>query len=224
MANAEKQQMKQVELFLGRLQPIHNGHKKIIDSMTNPIVVIVKGGKTSEDKARNPLSVEYQEKLLKKVSPGVEVSVSPNGFLPGILGYFRKQGKEVVKIYAGADRIEGYKAAINTANAKMPEDQRYHVTFQETERVTSATAVRNAIRSGDHETFKKLCPKEIWNEFDNLQKALKLSESFAVPSFSQWLNEEATTVTGNVQNKDMPLGKTVRRRKKLTTKEIHNAA
>lgn len=218
--------MKHIELFLGRMQPIHIGHKKIIDSMTNPVVVIVKGGKTSEDKARNPLSAEYQEKLLKKVSPGVEVSVSPNGFLPGILGYFRKQGKEVVKINAGADRIEGYKTAINAANAKMPEDQRYHVTFQETERVTSATAVRTAIRSGDQETFKKLCPKEIWDEFDTLQKALKISESSEILSFGAWLNEEgeATTVTGNVQNKDVPLGKIVRRSKKNTTKEIRDAA
>jgi hypothetical protein len=209
--------MEEVQLFLGRLQPIHLGHKKIIDSMTNPIVVIVKGGKSSEDKARNPLSVEYQEKLLKKVAPGVEVSVSPNGFLPGILGYFRKQGKEVSKIYAGADRIEGYKTAINAANAKMPEDQRYRVTFQETERVTSATAVRNAIRSGDEATFKKLCPKEIWDEFDNLQKALKLSESLEIMTFDNWLKEEGevTTATGNVQNKDQPLGKMVRRKKKI---------
>lgn len=182
--------------------------------MTNPVVVIVKGGKTSEDKARNPLSAEYQEKLLKKVSPGVDVSISPNGFLPGILGYFRKQGKEVTKIYAGADRISGYKTAIDTANAKMPEDQRYHVTFQETERVTSATAVRTAIRSGDETAFKKLCPKEIWDEFDNLQKALKLAEEFDCLSFSMWLKEEGpTTVTGNVQNKDLPLGKIVKRKK-----------
>lgn len=214
--------MKKVELFLGRLQPIHNGHKKIIDSMTNPIVVIVKGGKTSEDKARNPLSADYQEKLLKKVSPGVEVSISPNGFLPGILGYFRKQGKEVTKIYAGADRIAGYKTAIDAANAKMPEDQKYHVTFQETERVTSATAVRNAIRSGDLEEFKKLCPKEIWDEFSNLQKALKLAESIQWLSFSSWLREEGepTSVTTNIQNKDVPLGKIVKRNKKLTTKEL----
>jgi hypothetical protein len=214
-------QTKKVELFLGRMQPIHIGHKKIIDSMTNPIVVIVKG----EDKAHNPLSVEYQEKLLKKVTPGVEVSVSPNGFLPGILGYFRKKGKEVVKIYAGADQIEGYKTAINSTNAKLPEDQKYDVTFQETEPVTGATAVRNAICSGDQETFKKLCPKEIWDEFDNLQKALKLSESLIVLSFREWLNEEGTTtMTGNVQNKDVPLGKIVRRRKKLTTKELNDAA
>lgn len=218
--------MKEVQLFLGRLQPIHLGHKKIIDSMTNPIVVIVKGGKSSEDKARNPLSADYQEKLLKKVAPGVEVSVSPNGFLPGILGYFRKQGKEVTKVYAGADRIAGYKTAIDSANAKMPEEQRYHVTFQETERVTSATEVRNAIRSGDEATFRRLCPKEIWDEFNTLQKTLKLSESLDILSFSDWLLEEtgATTISGNIENKDVPLGKPVRRRKKLTMKEKTDVA
>lgn len=219
------QNIKKVELFLGRMQPIHLGHKKIIDSMTNPIVVIVKGSKSSEDKVRNPLPADYQEKLLKKVAHGVEVSVSPNGFLPGILGYFRKQGKEVVKIYAGADRIETYKTAINTANAKMPEEARFHVTFQETERVTSATAVRNAIRSGDIETFRKLCPREIWDEYTTLQQYLKIAENIEILSFRTWLQEEGVpiTVTGNIQNKDIPLGKTVRKRKKLFTKEIHNA-
>jgi predicted nucleotidyltransferase len=186
--------MNKIELFLGRLQPIHTGHKKIIDSMKNPVVVIVKGGKSSEDKIRNPLSVEYQEKLLKKVSPGVEVSISPNGFLPGILGYFRKQGKEVTTIYAGADRIEGYQSAIEKANEKMPDDQKYHVTFKETERYTSATAVRNAIRSNDYDTFKKLVPKEIWDEWDTLRKTLAVNEDVT-----------ATTLSANVETKDQPL-------------------
>lgn len=203
-----------IELIVGRFQPIHNGHKKIIDSMKNPVVVIVKGGKTSEDKARNPLDVDYQEKLLKKVSPGVEVSISPNGFLPGILGYFRKQGKEVTKIYAGADRIIGYTDAINKVNAKMPEDQQYHVTFKETERVTSASAVRNAIRSGDYETFKKLCPKEIWNEWDTLREKLNVvSEEDIVE----------TTVSGNTEKKDQLLFvKPVRRKTVKSFREFVN--
>jgi hypothetical protein len=164
--------------------------------MRNPVVVIVKGGKSSEDKIRNPLSVEYQEKLLKKVSPGVEVSISPNGFLPGILGYFRKQGKEVTTIYAGADRIEGYQSAIKKANDKMPDDQKYHVTFKETERYTSATSVRNAIRSNDYDTFKKLVPKEIWDEWDTLRKTLAVNEDVST-----------TTLSTNIEIKDKLLMK-----------------
>ena len=137
--------MKQVELFLGRLQPPHNGHKKIIDGMKNPIVVIVKGKKSGADLTRNPLDEDYQKKLMNMIFPRLEISISPNGFLPGILGYFRKQGKEVTKIYAGADRITSYQDAINRANEKMPDEDKYNVTFQETElaaTIASATLAR----------------------------------------------------------------------------------
>lgn len=197
----------------GRLQPPHNGHKKIIDGMKNPIVVIVKGKKTGLDVERNPLNEEYQKKLMEMIFPNLEVSISPNGFLPGILGYFRKQGKEVTKIYAGADRIASYQNAIDKANEKMPEDQRYIVTFQETERVTSATAVRNAIKTGNREEFEKLVPKAIWGEWDTLRKKIG-AVSETVLTFDEWLKEEgAVSTTDNIDAKDLPLGPIVRRKK-----------
>lgn len=210
------EKLKPVELFLGRLQPPHNGHKKIIDGMKNPIVVIVKGKKSGTDAERNPLDEEYQKKLMEMIFPGLEISISPNGFIPGILGYMRKNGKEVTKIYAGADRIASYKEAIDRANEKMPEDQRYHVTFQETERVTSATAVRNAIKSGDKETFKKLVPSAIWGEWNTLRKKMGVV-SERILGFSQWMEEgESVTTTDAIKDaqKDFPLGPIVRRKMK----------
>lgn len=210
------EKLKPVELFLGRLQPPHNGHKKIIDGMKNPIVVIVKGAKSGADIERNPLDEAYQKKLMEMIFPGLEISISPNGFLPGILGYFRKQGKEVTKIYAGADRIAGYQSAIDKANEKMPEDQRYQVSFQETERVTSATAVRNSIKSGDKETFKKLVPAAIWGEWDTLRKKMGVV-SEGILNFGQWMEEgESVTTTDAIKDaqKDRPLGPIVRRKMK----------
>lgn len=182
------------ELFLGRMQPLHKGHQKIIKGMKNGIVVVVKGKASSEDKARNPLDIETQQRLLAKAVPGVPVSVSPNGFLPGILGYFRKQGKEIVKIYCGADRIADYSKAISDANKKMAPEYHYQVEFEETERFTSATSVRKAIRTGDYDTFKTLMPREIWDEWDNLRAVLTVNEEVV-----------ATTVSANVEKKDNPL-------------------
>lgn len=204
--------MKEIELFLGRLNPPHNGHLKIIQSMKNPVVVIVKGGKTSQDKERNPLPVEYQKELIEKIAPNVEISISPNGFLPGILGYFRKQGKEVTTIYAGADRINAYKKSIDDANKKMPDDKQYKVTFKETERVTSASAVRKAIRDNDQDTFKKLCPKAIWGEWERLKTYLKLEESFNFQLFC----EELTGVA-NIAQKEKPMKLIKRLRRKNVT-------
>ena len=206
--------MKQ-EILIGRFQPPHNGHKKIIDGMKNPIVVIVKGAKSGTDIERNPLDEVYQKKLMEMIFPGLEISISPNGFLPGILGYFRKQGKEVTKIYAGADRIAGYQSAIDKANEKMPEDQRYRVTFQETERVTSATAVRNAIKSGDKETFKKLVPAAIWGEWDTLRKKMG-AVSEGILNFGQWMEEgESVTTTDAIKDaqKDKAIFKKIIKRK-----------
>lgn len=177
--------------------------------MKNPIVVIVKGEMSSEEKSRNPLDAETQQRLLKKACPGVPVSISPDGFLPGILGYFRKKGQEIVKIYCGADRMPEYTKAIEKANKQMDESLQYHVKFEETERFTSATAVRQAIRDGDFDTFKKLMPREIWDEWDSLRKILTVTE------------EVATTVTANVEKKDPPLfAKPIKRKQMKSFKEF----
>jgi FAD synthase len=186
--------MKQVEIFLGRMQPIHLGHKAIIESMKNPIVVLVKGNGKGKP---SPFSTEYQLKLLEKVCPGIEVSVSPNGFIPGIVGYFGKKDIEVTKIYAGADRISGYKRQAERSNLQLE--------FEETKRITSATAVRDAIKRGDVKEFKKLMPPELWSEFNKMKEILTFKEFIA--------ETEATTTTSNVAIVDKPLGKILKRKK-----------
>lgn len=178
-----KRGSKERDLFLGRFSPFHIGHMKIVEMMDNdPVVVLVKGKQTAQDKDKNPFSVEYQQKMIKKVFPSLEVSVSPNGYLPGILGFFRKKGQEITRIFCGTDRIEGYKKAIESANAKMEPEYHYLVEFVETPRVTSATKVREAIRGDDIETFKKLTPKQLHSEFETMKTHLKMDEMFDVGS------------------------------------------
>lgn len=183
-----ERQDKSAELFLGRMQPVHIGHKKIIDSMKNPFIAIVKGSKSSEDKSKNPLDFNEQKRLLKKISNAqiIEVSV---GYIPEIIKDIRLKGFEVDVVYAGADRIEGYKKQIDAINKKLEDNKQIKVTFKETERVTSATTVRTAIRSGDAATFKKVMPKELHNEFDHLRKLLA----------------EEVTGTSNVAATDLPI-------------------
>jgi hypothetical protein len=198
--------MKQVELFLGRLQPVHKGHKKILDSMKNPIVVLVKGNKSTMDKKRNPLDAEYQSKLLKKIMPNITIEIASSGFLPVILSNLRKKGIEVTKVYAGADRITGYEAQVKNASDYMKSigEVPWDITFVETERVTSASAVRAAIRSNNEEQFKKLAPKEIWGEWDNLRKLIESMEEYNIMDFEHWINEEPVT-TSDVVFHDKPL-------------------
>ena len=176
------------DLFLGRFQPFHNGHAAIVKSMkSNPVVVIVKGSKSSTDKDKNPFNEEYQMEMISAVFPNLEVSISPNGFLPGILGFFRKKGEEITRIYCGKDRIEGYKKAIDNANTKMDDQYRYDVEFIETPRIARATEVRDAIKKNDEALFKKLVPRQLWGEFDKMKQII-LDESKLL-SFEEWLIE-----------------------------------
>jgi len=169
----ESQASKKGSLFLGRMQPIHNGHDAIIKMLKHtPFVVIVKGAKSSQDKARNPFDFGYQSQLVKMLNPKVDVSEAPTGYIPDMINNFRKQGVEIVEVLAGADRISGYKRQIDGFNKQMPEDKQINVTIKETPRITSATDVRNAISAGDEETFKKLVPKKLWKEFDKMKKIM----------------------------------------------------
>jgi len=164
---------KPAELFLGRMQPIHLGHLKIIKKMKNPVVALVKGAKSSLDKNRNPLSSSDQMRLLQKAMPGLKVVEVAPGYLPEIMANLRLLGLEIGAIYAGEDRIKGYKAQIDGVNKKLDTAKQFKTRFKMTERFTSATKVRELIRAGDEAAFKKLMPKELHSEFGFLQKKLK---------------------------------------------------
>jgi hypothetical protein len=183
--------------------------------MKNPVVVLVKGAKSSEDKTKNPFSVDYQIKLIKKIEPHAEIMVASTGYLPAIMEQLREKGMEPDAVYAGADRISGYKKQIDDANSKLPDEYKYHVEFKETERVTSATTVRNAIRSNNIDEFKRNMPKELWGEFDTMKKLLGEKINVGIKSFEEWLSEEDemekddekdVNKSDQVAKKDSPIG------------------
>lgn len=160
-------------LFLGRMQPIHNGHDAIIKMLKfKPYVVVVKGSKSSQDKERNPFDFKYQSQLIKKLNPRVKVMEAPTGYIPDMINSFRKDGIEIVEVLAGDDRISGYERQIASFNKQMPPEKQINVSFVKTPRVTSATTVRNAIRQNDLETFRSNVPKALWGEWDKMKKIL----------------------------------------------------
>lgn len=168
-----ERQKKKVDVFAGRFQPLHQGHLNIINSMTNPVVAIVKGAASSQDKARNPLPEKYQIALIKKAAPKAKVIVVASGYIPAIANDLRKEGMEMVGFYAGADRLSDYIRQFQRINAKLDANKTFDVKMKETPRFTSATIVRNAIREGDQEQFQKLMPKSIHGEWDKLRKFIK---------------------------------------------------
>ncbi|MDX8383291.1 MAG: adenylyltransferase/cytidyltransferase family protein [Ghiorsea sp.] len=161
---------KNVELFLGRMNPIHKGHIAIIKKMKNPVVAIINGVKSSQDKKRNPLSFDERMHMLKKVAKDVMIIEAKTGYIPAILNTLREINLEVTTVYAGDDRIASYKSQIQRENKNIENDNlEFDITFRKTDRIASATDVRNAIRDNDFDTFKTLMPKELWNQFTFLR-------------------------------------------------------
>lgn len=161
---------KEVSLFLGRMQPIHKGHQAIIKMMKNPIVLLVKGKASSADKAKNPFDEAYQEKLIKKLNGNVDVRVVSTGYIPDVAAQLREEGKELVAVYAGADRISSYKNQFD--RLKLDTEHAFHVKFHETPRIVSATQVRTAIRDDDYDSFKEYMPKELWGEWGTMKRKI----------------------------------------------------
>ncbi len=169
---------KEYELFLGRFQPLHKGHATVIGRMKNPIVALVKGGKTSTDKTKNPLSLKDQARLIKKAFPKAIVIQVKNGYIPDIAEELLKKNMRITAVWAGEDRRAGYTRQLTSYDKKHPDEPQnieFKPTFDGGQRIggTSATIVRKAIREGDKATFLKHMSKKLHSEWDFLRKKIK---------------------------------------------------
>jgi cytidyltransferase-like protein len=156
-----------VSVLLGRFNPPHLGHIKMVKMMKyKPVILIVEGKKSSDDKTRNPLSGQERAEMIKKIIPNADVRVVYSANFSPILFHLQKDGKYIVKeIMAGADRVDSYKKMVEKTEWK-------DINVVLTPRVTSATKVRESIRNGDEETFKKLMPRVLWNEWEMMREKI----------------------------------------------------
>ena len=112
---------KRVAVVIGRFNPPTKGHYEIINKAKTfiknnpglnleamPIVIVIGGGKTDQDKAKNPLSVD--DRILFMTSSGqangVKFETAANAF--AAFAKMRAEGFEPIAIAAGSDRIDDY--------------------------------------------------------------------------------------------------------------------
>jgi FAD synthase len=163
--------MKTAQLLLGRFQPFHNGHLRIVNAMKNPVISVVKGAKSSQDKKVNPFDLDTQLALIKlSVKPTVRVITSPSGYLPDIIKQFADIGINITEVWCGTDRLDTYKKQIDRAGLI---DQVDIVEIDRAVDSESATAVRESLAEGNIDKFKKLMPQHTWYMFLQLSDILK---------------------------------------------------
>lgn len=112
---------KRVAVVIGRFNPPTKGHYAVISKVKKfikdnpklnleavPVVIVIGGGKTDQDKARNPLSVD--ERILFMVSSGhadgVRFLIAKNAF--EALAIARSHNFEPIAVAAGSDRVDDY--------------------------------------------------------------------------------------------------------------------
>ena len=112
---------KRVAVAIGRFNPPTRGHYKLIDTvkkfirehkelnlLASPVIVVIGGGKSDQDKQRNPLSVDERIYYMQNSgnANGVTFRSAKNAF--EAFTELRKAGLEPVAIAAGSDRAADY--------------------------------------------------------------------------------------------------------------------
>ena len=172
---ADKKKLEPVNLLVGRFQPFHNGHIKMVDQLYKEndlpsIIAVVHPGHNKSGKS------PYDEKLISRYMEGIvrdnpgKISgyfVVNRGLLGPIYGKAKEHGFLPKAIAAGDDRIEDYNKQVEylkKAGGDFPDD----IKIIQTKRSSSGTDVRKKIEAEDYTGFKKLVPQAVSNVYNSL--------------------------------------------------------
>ena len=171
----EDKKLEDVNILIGRFQPFHNGHLKMAKAMKKEndlpcIVAVVHPGHNSSGKS------PFDEELVKKYMEAVVREnqdllcgffIINRGLLGVIYGTAKSHGFNVKSIGAGEDRLLDYKKQIEYLK-KNGSDFPKDIEIIKTPRSTSATEVREKIKSEDFTSFRKLVPPAISSLYNSL--------------------------------------------------------
>jgi uncharacterized protein YneF (UPF0154 family) len=145
------EQSKRVAFMIGRLNPPSQGHYKVISKMkefirknpdlnldAKPVIVIIAGVKSSEDKKKNPLTADERISFLEASGKanGCIFLTAKSGFVA--LGVIRDNGYEPIAIGAGSDRAEEYKKLLDKSFNKPDNTEIKHFIIPGLDRLDSA--------------------------------------------------------------------------------------
>jgi predicted nucleotidyltransferase len=137
------------------------------------VVVVVYPGHNKSGKS--PLNEELIKKCMDSVvSEEKEIEdyiIVQRGLVGSAIVKLLDKGYKPVLIGAGEDRTDDYTKQIEYVKNSEIGEKMKDLKLVQTPRVTSATEVRNAIKDGDYQKFKKLVPPGV----DKMYTALKSS-------------------------------------------------
>lgn len=184
---SSKNKPKKVNMIVGRFQPFHNGHMKMIQEMydTNkrPCVVVVvhPGHNNSGDSPLSLSTVRTMLNNIKEDSPEMicDVRFIGRGFLGDIVEALRPEYEPIIWA-AGYDRASNYQKQVEL-NYKRNNELKLSEKFSimETKRTMSGKEVRDAIRLDHYGSFKSKVPKSVQSAYTLMRKDIMKYESDA---------------------------------------------
>jgi hypothetical protein len=204
--HSKEQGLKKVNIFVGRFQPFTLGHAKVFETLHKenklPVVVlIVRSGKRADEKA--PFDEDTQMRLFAAMQKEYKfleaIYIINNASIDSIFNQLRP-AYEPVLWGTGTDRYNSYNRMISRYKEELnalDEFEPYEIKRGDED--ISATKVRNALKIGDKDTFKRMVPKSIHKFFDELKYIIEqISEGDAL-TFDEFIKNE--NLNESVENK-----------------------
>lgn len=167
-------------VIVGRFQPLHVGHGMMMDkaaALCDKVCVFV-GSSQESGTNKNPLSYEKRKRLLQKIcKDGVYIYPLPDigvGNTPAWGEYVLNSAAEKfgmtpdLLVTGREERRAGWldcEAGAGTAQLFIPK----------TVDIT-ASRMRGYLANGDRESWKKFTDKRLWDEFEDLRRAVLSSQ------------------------------------------------
>ena len=172
--------IQKVNLIIGRFQPFHNGHMKMIDTLMDKnglpsIVAVVHPGNNKSDNSpfEEELVSKYMEGLAKDSPQKVHGYFMVNR---GLLGPICSKAKELgylpVAIGSGEDRSDDYKKQFDFLK-KIGGDFPESLELIETPRSHTGSDIRGYLDNEDFLAFKKSVPTPISSFYQQLVSSKK---------------------------------------------------
>lgn len=170
---------KRVNIVVGRFQPFHNGHMKMVEELSAanklPCVVVIvhPGNNKSGNSPFNESTVLTMLNNIKGDTSGniIDHRLVKRGFINDIMESLRPQ-YEPVLWGVGNDRLDDYKKQIQLNYTKSNElklDADFAI--METRRLFNGTDVRQSIKEDKFADFKRMVPKSIVGLYPMFRKA-----------------------------------------------------
>ncbi|MEF8880630.1 MAG: adenylyltransferase/cytidyltransferase family protein [Candidatus Nanohaloarchaea archaeon] len=163
--------------FLGRFQPLHLGHREVIEEFEKEFddFSVLIGSPEKSRTERNPLTFEERKSLIKACFPDIDVlPVEDTDESPEDTEW----EDDVNKLWAGKFEEEGFEIIIS-GNELVREIIENHTSIQvrrpemHNESIYSGTEVRRRINSG--EEWRYLTPKCSHEKLENFLERIKKS-------------------------------------------------